>query len=282
MEERYKIGDISKLFGIPAQTLRFYEEKGILTPYRDETDGYRYYNAWDVNYLLDTMYLRSLEFPLPDTESILNELSVAEICDKYMEQESLILHKIEHYRKVLDILTAHRQRIQGIDSRLGRHVFCRSREMIFHRHRLRYSFQSLTGADLKNLKKELTRWTELIMECQPTFLIPLDGLKQNKADASYWWGWSMSPALAVEKEIKPVLPNEYLPSVDSICTIFAAGEKGSFMKAFYEQVYTKILEEGYRITGSPYGRLIIKEHAEERFQRYFEVWVPVERMPETM
>ena len=45
MSEKYKIGDVSRLFDIPAQTLRYYEEQGILHPEKSENSGYRYYDA---------------------------------------------------------------------------------------------------------------------------------------------------------------------------------------------------------------------------------------------
>ena len=276
MEARYKIGDISSLLGIPAQTLRFYEEKGIIKPYRDEHDGYRYFDAWDVNYLMDTLYLRSLEFPLAEVEQLLNEDSLPDVCGKFMRQENEILKKIAHYRRMLGVLTAHRQSLQSIESRKGRLVSCKSREMVFHRHRRNYSFQSLESGTFQGLKKEVKDWVDSIMEAPPTFLIPADGIQGVPEDTPYWWGWSMDPELALEKHMDAVLPNEYLPSVESIYTVFEAGGRGTFMDCFYEQVLKPIRRTGRQLSGNPYGRLIAKVHEENGFHRYFEVWVPTE------
>lgn len=59
MKKYYKIGDISELLDIPATTIRFYEEKGIIKPKRDTDDGYLYYDVWSVNYLMDILYYRA-------------------------------------------------------------------------------------------------------------------------------------------------------------------------------------------------------------------------------
>ena len=50
MTEKYKIGELAKKFGVSVQTIRFYEEKGLLTPTKDEHSGYRYYDNWNINY----------------------------------------------------------------------------------------------------------------------------------------------------------------------------------------------------------------------------------------
>ncbi len=42
----YKIGEMSKLCGLPVKTLRYYDQLGLLAPDRiDPFTGYRYYSA---------------------------------------------------------------------------------------------------------------------------------------------------------------------------------------------------------------------------------------------
>jgi len=44
MQTHYRIGELAKIKNIDAQTLRFYDQKGVLTPeIVDEQNGYRYY-----------------------------------------------------------------------------------------------------------------------------------------------------------------------------------------------------------------------------------------------
>ena len=47
MKEYYKIGEISSLYNIGTDSLRYYEEIGILSPKRD-TNGYRMYSIGDI------------------------------------------------------------------------------------------------------------------------------------------------------------------------------------------------------------------------------------------
>ena len=47
MKDYYKINEISKLYGIGVDSLRYYEKLGILRPRRD-TNGYRLYDLKDM------------------------------------------------------------------------------------------------------------------------------------------------------------------------------------------------------------------------------------------
>ncbi|WEG18873.1 MerR family transcriptional regulator [Alkalihalophilus pseudofirmus] len=48
----YRIGEISDIFGIPKQTLRYYDKIGKFSPeYTDEENGYRYYSLSQLQYL---------------------------------------------------------------------------------------------------------------------------------------------------------------------------------------------------------------------------------------
>ena len=50
MKEYYKIGEISNLYNIGTDSLRYYEEMGILHPKRDD-NGYRMYSINDIRKL---------------------------------------------------------------------------------------------------------------------------------------------------------------------------------------------------------------------------------------
>ena len=47
MKNFFKIGEISKLYGIGVDSIRYYEEIGIIKPQRSES-GYRYYSIHDI------------------------------------------------------------------------------------------------------------------------------------------------------------------------------------------------------------------------------------------
>ncbi|MDR1573273.1 MAG: MerR family transcriptional regulator, partial [Clostridiales Family XIII bacterium] len=71
--KKYKIGAVTKLLNLSEDTLRYYESRGVVAPQKDEESGYRYYDAWDLNFLLDGIWYRSFDFPLKDVVKMINE-----------------------------------------------------------------------------------------------------------------------------------------------------------------------------------------------------------------
>ncbi len=63
MKKYYKIGEISKLYSISPDSLRYYEDLGILKPKRD-VNGYRMYSINDIWTLNILRELRTIGFSM--------------------------------------------------------------------------------------------------------------------------------------------------------------------------------------------------------------------------
>lgn len=64
------IGEVAAETGLPAKTLRYYEEIGLVTPARDD-NGYRRYSRVDVHNLAFLGRARALGFPIEDCRTLL-------------------------------------------------------------------------------------------------------------------------------------------------------------------------------------------------------------------
>jgi hypothetical protein len=51
--QRYRIGEVSKMVDVPVETIRFLEQKGLVSPEKNTGTGYRLYSVWDINLILD-------------------------------------------------------------------------------------------------------------------------------------------------------------------------------------------------------------------------------------
>ena len=89
MKSYYKISEISALYNIGPDSLRYYEEKGLLAPRRDE-NGYRIYGVqdfWRLNVIKD---LRQLGFSTDRIKEYLDERTVQTTLALLAEEEALI------------------------------------------------------------------------------------------------------------------------------------------------------------------------------------------------
>ncbi len=74
-KDRYTIGELAALYGIGADTIRYYEEKGLIVPMRGE-NGYRYYGLetiWRMNVIRN---LRTLGFSVSHIAAYLRNRNV--------------------------------------------------------------------------------------------------------------------------------------------------------------------------------------------------------------
>ena len=107
MKDLYKINEIAKLFGLHPDTLRYYEEKGLLAPERGE-NGYRMYSIQDVCTLNVVRSLRELDMPVEGIRAYLERRSVDETLDLIEEEEVLLRRKMEELERAR--VEAHQRR----------------------------------------------------------------------------------------------------------------------------------------------------------------------------
>ncbi len=75
MKDYYKISEISKLYGIGADSLRYYERAGIIAPKRGE-NGYRLYSLKDIYKLSILRDLMALDFSVAQVKEYLDGQNV--------------------------------------------------------------------------------------------------------------------------------------------------------------------------------------------------------------
>lgn len=101
MDKRFHIGEISQFFNLPASTLRYWENAGILATNKNTENNYREYTVADLMNLSDLIFYKSLGIPLKQIQTL--EHSTPE------EHEILFHEKIEelklHPLKITDIDT---------------------------------------------------------------------------------------------------------------------------------------------------------------------------------
>ncbi len=68
----YSIKELADLSGISTRTLRYYDEIGLLTPKRDESNLYRVYGEEEVDRLQQILFYRELDVSLNDIQQLLS------------------------------------------------------------------------------------------------------------------------------------------------------------------------------------------------------------------
>lgn len=92
MKNFFTIGQLSSLFKIDPQTLRYYDKIGLFSPIkRDEENDYRYYQFDQLYKLASIRYLRKLGYSIKQIEDYMNSRKVDFVVE-YLKEQSKSLH----------------------------------------------------------------------------------------------------------------------------------------------------------------------------------------------
>ncbi len=78
MREFYRIGEISALFRIPVETLRYYDAQGLIVPERIEPNGYRLYSSQQFERIATVLSLRHADASMQDIRALLGANTAGE------------------------------------------------------------------------------------------------------------------------------------------------------------------------------------------------------------
>lgn len=109
MEVHLKIGEIADMFDISVRALHLYDKIGLLKPeYTDETTGYRYYTADQIDKLQTILSFKKIGFLLNEIRTLYaNDLNQNDLL-------SLLNQKADYFQKQIDIASFNIENIKRI------------------------------------------------------------------------------------------------------------------------------------------------------------------------
>lgn len=120
MKDKFLIGELSKIFNISTDTLRYYDKIGLLKPEYDANNRYRYYNLDKFFILSRILFLKSLDISLEDIKSYFKNQSTNRLLDLLKEEEINIDEKIQHLTNLKSKITSKIQLIEGANDQLDK------------------------------------------------------------------------------------------------------------------------------------------------------------------
>lgn len=111
MKDYYKIGEISNLYGIGTDSLRYYEKIGILKPRRDD-NGYRMYGIDEIRTLNILRELRSIGFSMAEIKDHLLDFNLEKTLAMFQKEIDAIDQKAAELESLKVQLTGRMKEIQ--------------------------------------------------------------------------------------------------------------------------------------------------------------------------
>lgn len=118
----YRIGKVSRVVGLTTQTLREYENLGLLEAEKDAESGYRYFDAPMICKSVAIRYLRNLGFTLGETQELLNEktMSYERYCGYFGSVLVRQREELEYRQMVCEMAREQAETVERLHETVGR------------------------------------------------------------------------------------------------------------------------------------------------------------------
>lgn len=238
MKKEYKIGEISKIYDLSADSLRHYEKKGLLNPKR-ANNGYRIYgldDVWKLNIIKD---MRKLGFTINQIKDYIDNRSLDRSIDLIISEINFIEKEITpllKQKKYLEMRLKSLEEIKKFDkyeSIIFKEI--EERKIIF----IEGNFESDEEIDLAFRKLESRDDSSLMLFANKDMgaMITRSGIRRGEFSDYQNVFFLLDDN---EEDFDAVLPK------GNYATLFYKGsyEKGDIL---YQELLDKIIEKGYKI-----------------------------------
>lgn len=116
----YTIGQVAGFLGVSRDTLKYYEEKGLVNPTHDIENGYRKYNQYDIHDVITTNFYREIDMEIKKIQEIRKSKSIVDLECILEEKEAKIVEEIEYRKGLLKKVKAVKDNWNKIKQHLGK------------------------------------------------------------------------------------------------------------------------------------------------------------------
>lgn len=275
MQNKFSIGEMSRLMDTPVKTLRYYDEIGLFKPNEvNAANGYRYYATEQFEQLDIIKYLRLLGVPLAEIKAHFTQRRVEYFLQLLKKQEGAIQEKI---RNLESIRRKFGSRIQELQEALT--VVKTGMAEIKHfpaRHILRLQETVESGPSLELSVRKLDK---LIGAAHSHIFIGKVGLmvsEENMHQGRFQEYSSVFIVLEDSAEATDLMTVE-LPAGEYASIFFHGGHGDS--PEYYRRLLEYVYQQGCSISGESIERTIVDEFISKDKEKFLtEIHIPVRRV----
>lgn len=266
---RYKIGDVARILGISPDLIRYYEEKGVVAPEKDPFNNYRYYDTWDINFLIDCLWYKNFGFGIEQVAHIVSQNTYDDLIGTLVHRGDEILESIRFQELLLQRIRKYSEILTSLKGNIGKCDIRRSAEFIRYLNRYNTSYDNDT--ELQTLSRQ---WLKYMPFSRRYFEVPEDNLLGEGDD--YAWGFSLGMQYVEEFGIEVNPPVKHVPSQLCIHSAFTSTGKDKFTARHLDFMIDYAEQNSLKVAGCAFGNLVCSVVDNDEITGFFEVWLPIE------
>lgn len=270
---KYSTSEISQYYGLTGKGLAFYEEKGLISPGRQNNKKYREYSLRDCYHLYYSKFYRSCGFQLNEIICMLEDESIEDISSNFKEKAKML----EEEAKYKERISWHLNRISSKLDNLPQGVNIFSVKERPEMYRLYVRRLNDRHESSPEESKEFSFWNKNIpinvASLQFPYLDIIAGLTEFNTGIGNIILAEDFEFLKLEKSKRV----QYLPPQKCLHTIicFPDIKLNSLEPLMPSLEYMK--KNGLKLAGDPVTEMLIVVNTDHGGIRYDEIWFPVEQ-----
>ncbi|MDR0446626.1 MAG: MerR family transcriptional regulator [Oscillospiraceae bacterium] len=265
---KYKIGEVARILGISADLIRYYEEKGVVSPAKDPMNNYRYYDTWDINYLIDCLWYKNFGFGIERVASMVTECGFDSLLDTLDGKRKELQTSIRRQKLLLQRIQRFQERLANTKKLVG---ICDTRDCAGF-----FYYLNRRNSEYDNHTKTLElsrRWLKYMPFTRRYFEIPAEALSGGADEHA--WGFSIASQYISELGVDISPPVREMTPRQCVHSAFKSAGRDRFSAKKLDFLLSYARENGLEPVGGAFGNLAcsVTENGEQT--GYFEVWLPV-------
>lgn len=263
---RYRIGEVSKFLDIPVETIRYYESKGIVNPEKDPDNKYRYYTAWDINFLTEYRKFKGYGFSQQEIQGILYEDDLPSFRKRIAEKQEAYEYKVKFYTQAAEKNQAYQETLARIDQAPFELIERPAYYYFFFRQNEDYLSDPQSLSMVKN-------WLNFFPLTDTVVIFDQEDVNQSVDD--YAWGLALEEkhVQAFHVDINETV--KYESPKRCVRTIVQAGGPGTLNGKLLAGPLQRMKDQGLKLKGSVFGNLLCRVHEDNLYKRYVELYIPI-------
>ncbi|MDR2610404.1 MAG: MerR family transcriptional regulator [Clostridiales Family XIII bacterium] len=267
---RYKIGDVARILGISTDLIRYYEERGVVKPHKDKYNNYRYYDAWDVNFLVDCLWYKKMGFSIDEIAKMTSNESYDDFVRHLSSQGDEILETLQRQNLLLERIRNHTESVVRVKDFLGVCDITKNKEFLYYLNRFNLEYNNSQELQLLN-----RTWEKYMPFTKRLFVIDRENLGTESED--YAFGFSIGMKYAEKFGVKQGGCVKHMRPKLCVHSAFKSFGKDAFTPRHLDFMLKFASKNRLRPAGHAFGNLICSIPEDGGHVGYFEAWIPVEK-----
>ena len=267
MNEKFLIGELSKIFNISTDTLRHYDKIGLLKPDYDQVNHYRYYSVEKFFTLSRILFLKSLDISLEDIKNYFNNQNTDHLLMLLKNEETEIDKEIKRLINLKGKIRSKIELIEGADKYINNIRVERFPERwgaFIDIENVEDDYELKTSFKKHEAHLQISSW---LKEGQIYTSISREDILQRRFERFNYF-------IEIQTREEDAAQLKALPENDYACIVFC----GSYSKIedYYLKLIQWIEENGYEITGDSIEKNIVDYGFSDCEEEYIsEIQIPI-------